>query len=94
MAGVRGDPPRAQTERHASRCHAVAAACQRLRKACSSNGSNDSRFVGARTPAHHALFGEPWVLTDMLEMAGFTDIRVTQLLRRRSRRMTCTNGPR
>ncbi len=34
----------------------------------------------ARTPAHHALFGEPWVLTTMLEMAGFTDIRVTQLL--------------
>jgi ubiquinone/menaquinone biosynthesis C-methylase UbiE len=34
----------------------------------------------ARTPAHHALFGEPWVLTNMLEMAGFTDIRVTQLL--------------
>jgi ubiquinone/menaquinone biosynthesis C-methylase UbiE len=33
-----------------------------------------------RTPAHHALFGEPWVLTDMLEMAGFTDVRVTQLL--------------
>jgi ubiquinone/menaquinone biosynthesis C-methylase UbiE len=34
----------------------------------------------ARTPAHHALFGEPWVLSDMLEMAGFTDIRGTQLL--------------
>jgi ubiquinone/menaquinone biosynthesis C-methylase UbiE len=34
----------------------------------------------ARTPAHHALFGEPWVLTNMLEMAGFTDIRMTQLL--------------
>jgi ubiquinone/menaquinone biosynthesis C-methylase UbiE len=34
----------------------------------------------ARTPAHHALFGEPWVLTNMLEMAGFADIRVTQLL--------------
>jgi ubiquinone/menaquinone biosynthesis C-methylase UbiE len=34
----------------------------------------------ARTPSHHALFGEPWVLTEMLEMAGFTDIRVTQLL--------------
>ena len=33
-----------------------------------------------RTPAHHALFGEPWVLTEMLEMAGFTDIAVTQLL--------------
>jgi ubiquinone/menaquinone biosynthesis C-methylase UbiE len=33
-----------------------------------------------RTPAHHALFGEPWVLTQMLEIAGFTDIRVTQLL--------------
>jgi ubiquinone/menaquinone biosynthesis C-methylase UbiE len=33
-----------------------------------------------RTPPHHALFGEPWVLTEMLEMAGFTDIRVTQLL--------------
>jgi SAM-dependent methyltransferase len=33
-----------------------------------------------RTPAHHALFGEPWVLTNMLELAGFTDIRVTQLL--------------
>jgi ubiquinone/menaquinone biosynthesis C-methylase UbiE len=34
----------------------------------------------ARTPAHHALFGEPWVLTSMLEMAGFTDLRMTQLL--------------
>jgi ubiquinone/menaquinone biosynthesis C-methylase UbiE len=34
----------------------------------------------ARTPAHHALFGEPWVLANMLEMAGFADIRVTQLL--------------
>jgi ubiquinone/menaquinone biosynthesis C-methylase UbiE len=34
----------------------------------------------ARTPTHHALFGEPWVLTNMLEMAGFADIRVTQLL--------------
>ena len=34
----------------------------------------------ARTPAHHALFGEPWVLTNMLELAGFTDIGVTQLL--------------
>ena len=34
----------------------------------------------ARTPSHHALFGEPWVLTNMLEMAGFADIRVTQLL--------------
>ena len=34
----------------------------------------------ARTPAHHALFGEPWVLGGMLEMAGFADIRVTQLL--------------
>ena len=34
----------------------------------------------ARTPAHHALFGEPWVLSNMLEMAGFTDIRGTQLL--------------
>jgi ubiquinone/menaquinone biosynthesis C-methylase UbiE len=34
----------------------------------------------ARTPSHHALFGEPWVLTNMLEMAGFTDLRVTQLL--------------
>ena len=33
-----------------------------------------------RTPAHHALFGEPWVLNGMLEMAGFTDIRGTQLL--------------
>jgi len=33
-----------------------------------------------RTPSHHALFGEPWVLTKMLEIAGFTDIRVTQLL--------------
>jgi ubiquinone/menaquinone biosynthesis C-methylase UbiE len=33
-----------------------------------------------RTPAHHALFGEPWVLGHMLEMAGFGDIRVTQLL--------------
>jgi ubiquinone/menaquinone biosynthesis C-methylase UbiE len=33
-----------------------------------------------RTPAHHALFGEPWVLTQMLEAAGFTDICVTQLL--------------
>jgi len=33
-----------------------------------------------RTPAHHALFGEPWVLTEMLDMAGFTDITVTQLL--------------
>jgi ubiquinone/menaquinone biosynthesis C-methylase UbiE len=33
-----------------------------------------------RTPPHHALFGEPWVLTEMLEIAGFTDIRVTQLL--------------
>jgi ubiquinone/menaquinone biosynthesis C-methylase UbiE len=33
-----------------------------------------------RTPQHHALFGEPWVLTEMLEIAGFTDIRVTQLL--------------
>ncbi len=33
-----------------------------------------------RTPSHHALFGEPWVLSEMLEMAGFTDIRVTQLL--------------
>jgi SAM-dependent methyltransferase len=33
-----------------------------------------------RTPQHHALFGEPWVLTDMLEMAGFSDIRATQLL--------------
>ena len=34
----------------------------------------------ARTPAHHALFGEPWVLSDMLEMAGFTEIQGTQLL--------------
>jgi SAM-dependent methyltransferase len=34
----------------------------------------------ARTPSHHALFGEPWVLTNMLEMAGFADVRVTQLL--------------
>ncbi len=34
----------------------------------------------ARTPSHHALFGEPWVLTNMLEIAGFADIRVTQLL--------------
>jgi len=34
----------------------------------------------ARTPSHHALFGEPWVLTTMLEMAGFTDILITQLL--------------
>ena len=34
----------------------------------------------ARTPAHHAMFGEPWVLGGMLEMAGFTDIRTTQLL--------------
>lgn len=34
----------------------------------------------ARTPGHHALFGEPWVLTEMLQMAGFDDIRVTQLL--------------
>jgi SAM-dependent methyltransferase len=33
-----------------------------------------------RTPPHHALFGEPWVLTEMLEIAGFTDIHVTQLL--------------
>jgi ubiquinone/menaquinone biosynthesis C-methylase UbiE len=33
-----------------------------------------------RTPSHHGLFGEPWVLTQMLEIAGFTDIRVTQLL--------------
>jgi ubiquinone/menaquinone biosynthesis C-methylase UbiE len=33
-----------------------------------------------RTPPHHALFGEPWVLTHMLEIAGFTDIHVTQLL--------------
>jgi ubiquinone/menaquinone biosynthesis C-methylase UbiE len=33
-----------------------------------------------RTPPHHALFGEPWVLSEMLEMAGFTDIRMTQLL--------------
>jgi ubiquinone/menaquinone biosynthesis C-methylase UbiE len=33
-----------------------------------------------RTPSHHSLFGEPWVLTNMLEMAGFADIRVTQLL--------------
>src|SRR5580704_3261544 len=34
----------------------------------------------ARTPSHHALFGEPWVLTNMLEMAGFTDVKFTQLL--------------
>jgi ubiquinone/menaquinone biosynthesis C-methylase UbiE len=34
----------------------------------------------ARTPAHHALFGEPWVLRGMLELAGFADIRSTQLL--------------
>ncbi len=34
----------------------------------------------ARTPSHHALFGEPWVLTNMLEMAGFADVRFTQLL--------------
>jgi ubiquinone/menaquinone biosynthesis C-methylase UbiE len=34
----------------------------------------------ARTPAHHALFGEPWVLADMLEMAGFAEVSVTQLL--------------
>jgi ubiquinone/menaquinone biosynthesis C-methylase UbiE len=34
----------------------------------------------ARTPSHHSLFGEPWVLTNMLEMAGFADIRMTQLL--------------
>jgi len=34
----------------------------------------------ARTPSHHALFGEPWVLTNMLEMAGFGDIHVTQHL--------------
>jgi ubiquinone/menaquinone biosynthesis C-methylase UbiE len=34
----------------------------------------------ARTPAHHAMFGEPWVLSGMLEMASFTDIRTTQLL--------------
>ena len=34
----------------------------------------------ARTPSHHSLFGEPWVLTNMLDMAGFADIRVTQLL--------------
>jgi SAM-dependent methyltransferase len=33
-----------------------------------------------RTPSHHGLFGEPWVLTQMLEIAGFTDVRVTQLL--------------
>ena len=33
-----------------------------------------------RTPSHHALFGEPWVLTEMLRMAGFDDIRSTQLL--------------
>jgi ubiquinone/menaquinone biosynthesis C-methylase UbiE len=33
-----------------------------------------------RTPAHHALFGEPWVLTNMLELAGFADVHVTQLL--------------
>ena len=33
-----------------------------------------------RTPSHHALFGEPWVLTEMLTLAGFHDIRVTQLL--------------
>jgi ubiquinone/menaquinone biosynthesis C-methylase UbiE len=37
-------------------------------------------IVRTRTPSHHALFGEPWVLSDMLEMAGFTDIRMTQLL--------------
>jgi ubiquinone/menaquinone biosynthesis C-methylase UbiE len=37
-------------------------------------------IVRTRTPSHHALFGEPWVLSEMLEMAGFTDIRMTQLL--------------
>jgi ubiquinone/menaquinone biosynthesis C-methylase UbiE len=37
-------------------------------------------IVRPRTSPHHALFGEPWVLTEMLETAGFTDIRVTQLL--------------
>jgi len=37
-------------------------------------------IVRPRTSPHHALFGEPWVLTDMLETAGFSDIQVTQLL--------------
>jgi ubiquinone/menaquinone biosynthesis C-methylase UbiE len=37
-------------------------------------------IVRPRTSPHHALFGEPWVLTEMLEIAGFSDVRVTQLL--------------
>jgi ubiquinone/menaquinone biosynthesis C-methylase UbiE len=37
-------------------------------------------IVRPRTSPHHALFGEPWVLTEMLETAGFSDIQVTQLL--------------
>ena len=56
------------------------AACRHPRRKCSSSGSNGSPSGVRGRPSHHALFGEPWVLTNMLEMAGFADIRVTQLL--------------
>jgi demethylmenaquinone methyltransferase/2-methoxy-6-polyprenyl-1,4-benzoquinol methylase len=39
-----------------------------------------ANFRIPRLPAHHALFGEPWVLTELLAQAGFAHVRTTQLL--------------
>jgi SAM-dependent methyltransferase len=39
-----------------------------------------SPFRVPRPPDHHALLGEPWMLSGLVEEAGFTDVRVTQML--------------
>jgi len=33
-----------------------------------------------RGPEHHSLLGEPWVITEMLQDAGFVDISTTQMV--------------
>ena len=33
-----------------------------------------------RGPEHHSLLGEPWVLTEMLQDAGFVDVSTTQMV--------------
>jgi SAM-dependent methyltransferase len=33
-----------------------------------------------RGPEHHSLLGEPWVITEMLQDAGFDDISTTQMV--------------
>jgi SAM-dependent methyltransferase len=39
-----------------------------------------SPFRVPRPPDHHAMLGEPWMLTGLIEEAGFTDLEVTQMV--------------